>query len=293
VNGAHDDNEVVLAALGVKPGRGAFLGRGGEATIYVLDDDRVLRLLHKGAAADTIRRNEELLQELNPAAVPFRLPEILESGDVEGRAYSIEVRLQGRSVSDALEAIEGPERDLLIEAYLEAAQLLGDLRSEPWGFYGELAATRPVRSETWQEFLTRRAARSLKAAGHPLDQVPAEALSNGLPEPTHSEFVHLDAFPGNMLCEGTRITAVLDFGPTCIAGDRRFDPVSAAVYLDPQHTHLRNATRRDGDVARSWLSSAGLLEMLGPVRRWLGGYWSFAVDDAPLQAWCRSVLSRS
>jgi hypothetical protein len=293
VNATDDDIEVVLAALGVKLGRDALLGHGGEATIYALDQDRVLRLLHKGAGTDKIHRNKALLQELNADAVPFRIPEVLEVGEVYGRAYSIESRLAGRSMSEALKTIEGPDRDRLIEAYLEAANVLGDLRAEPWTFYGELAAGQPVRAETWCEFLTRRAAKSLEVAGDPLDQIPAETLTVGLPEPAHSEFVHLDAFPGNMLCEGTRITAVLDFGPTCIAGDRRFDPLSAAVYLDPAHTHLPNATIRDEDVARTWLRSAGLIEMLEPVRRWLAGYWAFAVDEASLQAWCRSVLSRS
>ena len=288
-----ESNKAVLAAFGVKHDGDAFLGRGGEATTYALDNDRVLRVLHPGGTTERIHRSRALLGDLNASAVPFRLPEILEVGEVDRRAYSIEPRLPGRSVAEVLKTIDGPERDHLIESYLEAARVLGDLRSEPWNFYGELATAKPIRAETWQEFLTRRAANSLAVAGYPLDQIAAEPLAAELPEPARPEFVHLDAFPGNMLSDGTRITAVLDFGSTCVAGDRRFDPLSAAVYLDPRHTNLPNACARDEDVARSWLRSVGLLDMLEPCRRWLGGYWAFAVDDAPVQEWCRSVLLRS
>lgn len=36
----------VLVALGVRPQ--AFLGHGGEAWVYALDADRVVRVLHEG-----------------------------------------------------------------------------------------------------------------------------------------------------------------------------------------------------------------------------------------------------
>jgi aminoglycoside phosphotransferase (APT) family kinase protein len=281
-------NEAVLAVFGLRSRDGAFLGRGGEATTYALDGDRVLRLLHEGAEIDKVYRNRLLLQELTPAVVPFRLPEILEVGQLDGRVYAVERRLQGRSLEDLLKTIEGPERDHLIESHLEAARALGDLRAEPWPFFGELATARPVRADTWREFLTMRAVKSLAGAGDQFDEVDAEGLVSDLPEPERCEFVHLDAFAGNMLSDGVQITAVLDFGPTCVAGDRRFDPIATAAYLDPGHFPF--ATARDREVARSWLTSVGLLDLFEPVRRWLAGYWAFAVDDAPLRAWCRSVL---
>jgi hypothetical protein len=44
-------------------------------------------------------------------------------------------------------------------------------------------------------------------------------------------FVHLDAFAGNMLAEGSVVSAVTDFGVTAEAGDARLDPLTAPVYL--------------------------------------------------------------
>src|SRR5262249_50063745 len=104
-----------------------------------------------------------------------------------------------------------------------------------------------------------------------------------------ARFVHLDAFAGNMLTDGTAITAVLDFGATSIVGDRRFDPLATACYLiAPSITPM--ATPADADVAIGWLRNAGLADRLDPCRRWLAAYWSFALDDAALVEWCAQIL---
>jgi aminoglycoside phosphotransferase len=280
--------EAVLAAFGVTSD--AFLGSGGEASIYALDEHRVLRVLHSGKDAGQPRRAQALLRDLVRSAVPFHLPEIMEVGETGGRVYAIERRLPGRSMLEVLHSAEGPDRDRLIEAFLLAAASLGDLRPEGWAFYGELASAEPLRAATWREFLTMRAAQSLAAAGPPLDRIDPEALASDLPEPTRAEFVHLDAFAGNVLANGTGITAVLDLGYACVAGDRRFNPLVAAAYLDPRHDLFGYSTDRDRDIAQGWLRSLGLLDLLEPTRRWLAAYWAMAVDDLPLQAWCRSVL---
>jgi len=281
-------NEAVLTAFRIGPD--ALLGRGGEASIYALDDDRVLRLLHPHGDIDQLCRNQALLGDLVASAVSFRLPEILEIGEIQGRTYAIERRLPGSSVLELLGTTEGIERDRLVEAYLEAASTLGDLHSDGWGYFGELATAQPLRAPTWRDFLAQRAARSLATAGHPLDEIDAAGFAADLPEPTRAEFVHLDAFAGNMLADGTAITAVLDIGYACVAGDRRFSSLAAAVYLEPWPEVAPFTRFRDREVARSWLRSAGLSDVYEPARRWLAAYWAFAVDDAALQAWCRSVL---
>jgi hypothetical protein len=95
-----------------------------------------------------------------------------------------------------------------------------------------------------------------------------------------------------MLTDVTNITAVLDIGPTSVVGDRRLDPVAAVVYLaSPEITPV--ATPADLDVAMSWLRSAGLHDWFEPAQRWLAAFWSFAVDDPRVLAWCRRVLLTS
>src|SRR2546421_6763383 len=176
VRGAGDSgNETVLAAFGVGPTE--LLGHGGEASIYALDSDRVLRVLHSGGDIKQLRRNQALLGDLKASAVPFQLPEIFEIGEIDSRTYAIERRLPGCSLAELLGTIEGAERDHLIEAYLEAAGALGNLQPEGWSHYGELTASQPVRAETWNEFLAVRAAQSFAAAGPPWDQIDAGGLA--------------------------------------------------------------------------------------------------------------------
>jgi Phosphotransferase enzyme family len=283
-----DESTDVLAAFGVAPQ--ALLGRGGEATVYALDRDRVLRVLHPGGDPDQLARTEVLLGALATSAVSFYLPEILEIGEIGGRTYAIERRLHGRSLREHLKINDGAGRDQLIEAYMDAAWALGELRPQGWAYYGELASLQPLRAPTWREFLAVKAGRSLTSAGQPLDRVDVQGLASNLPEPARADFVHLDAFAGNMLTDGAGITAVLDIGYACVAGDRRLNPLAAAVYLELRPETVPIGTARDRQVARAWLHSAGLVDLLDPARRWLAAYWAFAVDDVPLQAWCRSVL---
>jgi aminoglycoside phosphotransferase (APT) family kinase protein len=286
-----DDNEPslrrVLDALGVQDG--AFLGSGGEARVYAIDAERILRVLHEGGNRGQIERNRELLEELDSSTLPFTLPEILEIGDVGGRTYAVERRAAGHSVAQELGSVDPHKRASLIEAHLEAAHLLGELRLGPRPYFGDLVAPDPVRSETWHGYLDAVAERSIASSGLRLPQGAVRRLSDDLPDTDHRSFVDIDIFAGNMLTDRDRITAVIDIGPACVAGDKRFNAISAAVYLRaPEIT----PTSQPGDasVVEAWLKSEALEDLYSPVRRWLAAYWSFATDDPPLHDWCRSVL---
>ncbi len=119
----------VLDSLGVHPD--ALLGRGGEASMYALDAERVVRVLHKPCDPAHILERQELVDELVLEGAPFALPEVLGVSEIEGITYAIEQRLSGVSVIDALRSLDGPDRDRLVEAHLDAAAALGDLHLEP------------------------------------------------------------------------------------------------------------------------------------------------------------------
>jgi aminoglycoside phosphotransferase (APT) family kinase protein len=277
----------VAEALGLVPD--AVLGHGGEAWVFALGDDRVVRILHKGGRAEQIVRRQELVAQLSLARPPFALPEVLDVGDVGGRAYAVERRLPGRAVAEALGAPDAGARRRLVERYMEAAAALGDLSLDSGGVFGDLLADNPITTSTWRAYLVERAATNLARSTSDFWSVDAAEIAGAFPEPEAPAFVHLDAFAGNMLTDGTVITAVIDIGTTSLAGDRRFDPVAAAVYLaTPEITPM--ATEDEIVAAMSWLRAVGLDEWFGPVRRWLAAFWSYAVDDVDLLHWCRRVL---
>ena len=266
-----------------------LLGHGGEAWVYALDDARVLRVLHDGGATADMLRRMALVEELGRAQPVYRLPEVLDVGEFEGRTYAIERRLPGRSMLQELGRLEGAARARLIEAYLDTSSSLGDLHLPAHSGFGDLIADDAIVAPTWREYLEERAATNLARSTPELRQVDPVGIADGLPDASTPSFVHLDAFAGNFLTVDSKITAVLDIGASSLAGDRRLDPIASTVYLADPHV-TPTATAQDVDVALAWLRSEGLLEWLEPGRRWLAAYWSFEVDDPKVVAWCSKVL---
>jgi hypothetical protein len=267
----------------------ALLGRGGEAFVYALDAERVARIYHPGANRATVDARTLLLQELAGSAhcVPFAIPAVIETRVLNERIVTVERRLPGRPLNEVLGETMGSTRTKLIHAYLTAAAQIADLvAARPW--YGDLMGSDAIRTATFGDYLEKRAARSLAAAGNPFVHVDPKALASALPEPATGELVHLDAFPGNMLTDGEEITAVVDFGVVAIIGDRRLDPLSAVAYLTPAITPT--ATDEDRRIAHAWLNEQGLADLFLPAQRWIAAFWSFAYDDEPLYRWCQSIL---
>lgn len=286
------DSGLVAVALRFGVAADALLGHGGEAWVYALDDERVLRVLRDGGGKADVLRRMALVAELARSQPAYRLPEVLDVGEIEGRTYAIERRLPGRSMLEELGRIEGAARERLIEAYLDTSASLGDLHLPAHTGFGDLIADDSIVTPTWRAYLQERAARNLARSTPELRQVDPAGIAGGLPDASSPSFVHLDAFAGNYLTDGVRITAVLDIGASSLAGDRRLDPIASAVYLSDPHV-TPTATAHDADIALAWLRTAGLAEWLEPGRRWLAAYWSFEVDDPKAIAWCSDVLLRS
>ena len=280
----------VAIRFGVAPN--ALLGHGGEAWVYALDDERVLRVLRDGGRRADVLRRIALVEELALSQPVYRLPEVLDVGEFEGRTYAVERRLPGRSMLEELGRLEGAARERLIEAYLDTSASLGDLHLPAHTGFGDLIADDSIVAPTWRAYLEERAARNLTRSTPELRQVDPVGIADGLPDTSIPSFVHLDAFAGNFLTDGAGITAVLDFGASSLAGDRRLDPIASAVYLSDPHV-TPTATAHDVDVALAWLRTEGLAEWLEPCRRWLAAYWSVEVDDPKVIAWCSEVLLRS
>src|SRR4051812_42730675 len=187
---------MVLSHLGVQPD--GYLGHGGEAWVYALEDERVVRVLHPGGSREAIGRRERLVNELRLSRPPFALPEIIEVGEHHERIFVIERRLPGRSVMAELAVAEGATRARLVENYLATSAALGDLQLAPRDFVGDLMADDPVRTSTWRAYLRAKAVNSLAKTTPDLSAIDPAPIAAALPEPSAPAFVHLDAFPGNM-----------------------------------------------------------------------------------------------
>lgn len=271
----------------------SFLGSGGEARVYALDDQRVLRITHAGADRTQIGRAIDFVAGLT-APADIALPEVLDLWEAGDRVLTVERRLPGRSLLDDLGRVDdGPGRARLVESHLDAAAAIATMADvTPAGAFGEFLVAKPIVSSTLHGFLAARARGSIEQVSSGFPAVDIDELVAALPDlvdPALGCLVHLDAFAGNMMSNGSAVTAVIDFGGAVVVGAPWMNGVAAAVYLTVP-TITPTARPADVGVARSWLRNQALSDLEDPFRRWLAAYWAFAEDDRTLHAWCRQAI---
>ena len=287
----HGDR-VVLGHFGID--ETALIGRGGEACVYALDDERVLRVPHVRVEPSVLEDRRRLLDLIGSHALPFATPEVLDHPLIDGRAVVVERRLPGDDALSVL-ARPGTDRAALVDDHLDVARRVAVVPC-PTGCFGEVWGGLAMQRASFAEWSVARLTTSLETAGDRYRHIDPVAVTDSLlaalpdPEPTSPRLVHLDAFLGNMLAEGDRITALLDFGPMTIGGPAELDALVAIAYLASEIT----PTADDGDRARAraWAADAGLDAAVEPAERWIASYWTAALDDPPLARWCHRVLGR-
>lgn len=282
------DERTVLAHFGIGPD--ALLGEGGEARVFDLGDDRVLRLPNPGTSVAALDARRALLDGIAGRG-PVATSRVIEHRAVAERTVVIEERLPGRDGVAVLGG-HGTDRTALVRHHLDVAASIADLPC-PTARFGELWDPAAITADTFAGWSIDRLRTSLTRGGRRFAHVDAAALTADLvralpqPEPAAPVLVHLDAFLGNMLADQDRITALLDFGPMAIGGPRDLDPLVAIAYLAPEITPT--ATPGDHDAAVRWAEDHGLGHAVPAAERWIAGYWA-GCDDERLEQWCARVL---
>lgn len=281
-------DEAVLAAFGLDGS--ALLGAGGEARVYALDEERVLRVPRGALPTAVLEDRRAFLDAI--AGGDLVVPEVLEHLEVAGLTVVVERRLPGRSALEVL-GEPGTDRATLVRHHLDVVARIADLRC-PADSFGELWGDFALQARSFRAWAAARLGASLRVGDEAYRDLDPHRLTDDLvdalaePEPPAPVLVHLDAYLGNLLADRDRITAVIDFGPMSIGGPRDLDPAAAVAYLAPEITPT--ATDADRAVARTWAAERGLSDLLAPAERWLATYWTAAADDEALQRWCRRVL---
>jgi aminoglycoside phosphotransferase (APT) family kinase protein len=267
---------------------GARIGHGGQATVYELDHDKVLRV-YRGAY-DGIEPLASYYAALDRSAVSFAVPEIIEHGEIDGQAYTIDRRLSGRPLIDVLPELTGEDRRRALDSYIDAAH--------------QLARLSPGATETgaWRRFLHTETDRQLAQLRGQLEKdlprfvVVAAALYeriDALPEPASSGLVHGDYFPGNVLIgDDLAVSAVIDFDLMPSAGDPMMDITGGAFFLEVQ----RRFDPDDAGYVFGRLEERHgrrVREIAETYRRWYAVHFAHSKGiDERLYAWCIRTLSR-
>lgn len=276
------------------------LGKGGEATVYALDEHRVLRIHHQepwaGAELERAYRRWS-----GTAVTGFGLPEVLDSGTDHGQWWQVLRRFPGRTVLEWLPGLHGQERERMLIAYVDAAFEIGDVESA--SSYGELLGGGTYSN--WAECLRARLKvpdpelmRRLAAEVPDFDGIMRrfDGALSGLYAGT-PRLVHVDYFPGNVMAtldDGpagpeARITGVFDFAAHSLYGDPLLDVVGAIVMADMFTDVTEDEQKRLRAYARDRAGSA-LDRVFDCYRIFYALY--YAMDDA-LLPWCARQLERS
>ena len=228
--------DAVLRRFGATPAD--RIGHGGDATVYALGGDRVLRVLH--SPTSPIARIASFYDELAGQDPGFALPRVLEYGEIDDTAYSIDRLMPGRPLIDVLPHLSGERRRTALDAYLDGADAIGGLCLDR-PLYGEILADPPLQRPTWTQFLLDRADAALaKSSGRlaaevaGFDDVLTAVRQRIAALQPHGErrLVHGDYFPGNvMIGDDLAVSGVIDFGTLTVMGDTAMDVVSAIIFI--------------------------------------------------------------
>jgi aminoglycoside phosphotransferase (APT) family kinase protein len=214
---------------------------GTDHALYRLGDDVVARLPRIGWALGQADKERLWLPRLGPG-LPLAVPQPVAQGhpdQVYPWSWSVYKWLPGQSAAE--EPPADPEAAAkTLAAFLNALQSLdtaGGPRAEDHGLRGAPLAVRDAK--------TREALASL--AGE-IDVPAALALwqaAMDAPASTQSVWFHGDLLPGNLLCTGGRLSAVIDWGGLGV-GDPAVDLLPAWSLFDGEgRDAFRRATGAD------------------------------------------------
>lgn len=272
------------------------IGQGGEATVYELTGDRVLRVYH--GVPHGVSEIASFYRAIARGNTSFALPEIIEQGADAGVFYSLDRLIPGRPLHELMPQLTGDERARVLASYTDAAFEIASL-PVVGDEYGEfLRNADSIRAANWNTYLLARMRHSLEAspwlgaAVPELDTLVTE-LTRRIEEmpPKQKALVHGDYFPGNVLiADDLTVSGVIDFGPLTVIGDPWLDLASTAIFLGVVPGH----TPEDEVVVRSRLASRVGSEILGAITLYRGWYAirfsPYRDDDPNLYAWCVASL---
>ncbi|MFI5698033.1 phosphotransferase [Kribbella sp. NPDC051586] len=209
-----------------------LIGQGMEGAVYDAGDGTV-RKVWFDRRPEEVRPLQAFLDEL--PELPFRTPRIREIGaGANGMAVSVEDKLTGVPLHEA-----GLPESQALDAFVFVVEALRGARPGP-ASRALPVVNQPFWGESWgrslADLVRRRAGVSKVHLERDVPDFPGllETVLGGLRGLQADELsvVHGDVCPPNVLMEGERVAAVLDWGFLSTAGDNTFEASLAAGFFD-------------------------------------------------------------
>ena len=301
---AAQTTDPVLASFGI--GRDALVGSGGETEVYALDHDRVVRVYrarNEGPTA-TVAQLRHLYGLWSRSDIGIEIPQILDSGDRDGRVFTVDRRFSGRPLSPWLAEADEDERRAVLTSFLDATERLSQLPSPVAGFARLVGPGAPMSFDSLGALLAYQLSGPTRDSRADLERdVPDVAavwrrLHTDLAQRVVTpRLVHGDVCPPNAYLSlgpyGPVVSGIGDFSPHTLSADPLMDIAGAVVFLElePYAAAAADAVWLQGvAVQRGGPEVARWIEV---YRRFYGFYFSNSAADQPeLYAWCVAQLRR-
>lgn len=213
-----------------------LLGQGMEGAVYDLGDGMVGKAWFSRSAGEVLPL-QAFLAELNAQDLPFRTPDISLVDTVAGRAVSIERKLTGTPLQQALETGVMTEQQGL-DLFVEVVAALGTTTAGPATKALPLIGATPAKGE-WGEALAELVRQRAVTSGEYLaadvdgfEELLERVLARlSALELDTVQIVHGDLCTPNLLVDDSQV-ALLDWGFFTTAGDNTFDAATAAGFYD-------------------------------------------------------------
>ena len=229
---------------------------------------------------------------------------ILDTGERNGRFFTVDRRLSGRNFSGWLQHADMVERRPALISFLDATERLQRLPSPVPGFARLIGEGGPQQFSTLAELLSSMLRGPLQSSRTQLERdIPGVAeVWNRL----HGELaqrsvvpaiVHGDVCPPNAyISQGPRgpvVTGIADFSPHTVHADPLMDIAGSLIFLELE-------PYADAGADAAWLEAVAverhgreIVRWIDVYRRFYGFYFSNAYAfDTNLYAWCLRQLNR-
>jgi Phosphotransferase enzyme family len=270
------------------------LGGGDEAEVYAVGPERVIRFYKELPNCDLAKRRRDFYATLDSTRVAFRVPAILDEDERDGVYYTVEQRIAGVSLAEALPTLAGTARRQALRGYAETSLAVRSLGCPQQGF-GEILTPSPIRTDTWSDFILSRASRCLEA------QYPSVVAQMDRPDRalrqlefllaqcpcSKPELVHGDYYPANVMIDlDGHVTGLIDFGALTVMGDARMDAAGAVLYL----TAIGGIATEDKRIVLDCVKEHGIDDAVLALYRIFYAFRFLATDREGVLRWCIETL---
>jgi serine/threonine protein kinase len=136
------------------------LGAGINAAVYQIDEDRIIKIGR--LSKSEIKRLQDFLDTLAHCDLPFQIPRILGSGEIDGQSYTIERLVHGTALRHVYPTLSEVRQEGCIREILDALDILHKI--ELPGFFGErLLGDHGVIALSWDGFLGQKCLQAVEA----------------------------------------------------------------------------------------------------------------------------------